>query len=211
MRSRLGTVSRGEKARKFFAIVLAMAALAVPSAPVLAETGEVRFAIGPSLTFLAFAVMEREKLVEKHAVALGLPAPKVTFIRLSNNDALRDSILAGAADIAGTGVPSFLPLWARTKGTTNVLGLTAFNALPLVLVTRNPAVKTIADFTERDRIALPGVLNSTQAITLQMAAEKLWGPGQHKRLDASPTRRRKPIQPKAKYKYKDRAEYKIWY
>ena len=152
--------------------------------PAAAETPEVRFAIGPSLTFLAFAVMEKEKLVEKHAVALGLPPPKVSYIRLSNNDALRDSILAGAADIAGTGVPSFLPLWARTRGTTNVRALTAFNALPLVLVSRNPAIKSIADFTEKDRIAVPGVLNSTQALNLQMAAEKLWGPGQHKRLDA---------------------------
>ena len=165
------------------ALLALLGSLCVPRIAA-AETGEVRFAIGPSLTFLAFAVMEHGKLVEKHAVALGLPPPKVTYIRLSNNDALRDSILAGAADIAGTGVPSFLPLWARTRGTTNVLGLTAFNALPLVLVTRNPDVKTIADFTERDRIAVPGVLNSTQAIILQMAAEKLWGPGQHKRLDA---------------------------
>ena len=165
------------------ALLALLGSLCVPRIAA-AETGEVRFAIGPSLTFLAFAVMEHGKLVEKHAVALGLPPPKVTYIRLSNNDALRDSILAGAADIAGTGVPSFLPLWARTRGTTNVLGITAFNALPLVLVTRNPDVKTIADFTERDRIAVPGVLNSTQAINLQMAAEKLWGPGQHKRLDA---------------------------
>ena len=184
MRSHSGTVNRGAAGRILFALLLAMAAWAVPPGRAAAETAEVRFVIGPSLTFLAFAVMEREKLVEKHVLAAGLPAPKVSYIRLSNNDAIRDSVLAGAADIAGTGVPSFLPLWARTKGTTNVLGLTAINALPLVLVTRNPAVKTIADFTERDRIALPGVLNSTQAILLQMTAEKLWGPGQHKRLDA---------------------------
>ena len=32
--------------------------------PVFAETKEVRFALGPGLTFLAFAIMEREKLVE---------------------------------------------------------------------------------------------------------------------------------------------------
>ena len=75
-------------------------------------------------------------------------------------------------------------MWALTKGTANIMGLGAFNAVPLVLVTRNANVKTIVDFSEKDRIALPGVLNSTQAIVLQMAAEKLWGPGQHKRLDA---------------------------
>lgn len=150
-----------------------------------AEIGEVRFVSGPSLTFLVFAIMEKERLVEKHAVAGGIPAPKVKYLRLSNNDAIRDAVLSGAAEVASTGVPSFLPLWARTRGTPGaVLGIAGFNALPLVLVTRNPNVKTVADFTEKDRIAVPGVLNSTQALLLQMLAEKHWGPGNHKKLDA---------------------------
>jgi NitT/TauT family transport system substrate-binding protein len=158
--------------------------LSIAPQPAHAETSQVRFVLGPSLTFLVFAVMEHDKLVEKHVEAAGLSAPKVTFTRLSNNDAIRDAVLSGASDIGSTGVPSFLPMWALTKTTTNIMGVAAFNALPLVLVTSNPTVKTIADFTEKDRIALPGVLNSTQAIVLQMAAEKLWGPGNHKRLDA---------------------------
>ena len=171
--------------RQAFFALLAVAALAAAPPRARAEAAEVRFAIGPSLTFLVFAVMEKQKLVEKHAAAQGIPAPKVTFIRLSNNDAIRDAVLSGAAEIASTGVPSFLPMWARTQGTANTIrGLAAFNALPLVLVTRNPNVKSVADFTEKDRIALPGVLNSTQAILLQMTAEKIWGVGNHKRLDS---------------------------
>lgn len=149
-----------------------------------AETPEVRFVIGPSLTFLVFAVMEKQKLVEKHVTAAGLPAPKVSVLRVSNNDAIRDALLSGAADVASTGTPSFLPLWARTKGTGNeIKGVAAFNALPLVLVTRNPNVKTVSDFTDKDKIAVPGVLNSTQALILQMMAERTWGPGNHKKLD----------------------------
>ena len=164
-------------------LALSVAMARLPGAR--AEIAEVRFASGPSLTFLAFAVMEKERLVEKHAVAQGLPAPKVTYLRLSNNDAIRDAVLSGSAEIASTGVPSFLPLWARTRGTPQaILALGAFNALPLVLVTRNPDVKTVADFTEKDKIAVPGVLNSTQALLLQMSAEKIWGVGNHKRLDA---------------------------
>jgi NitT/TauT family transport system substrate-binding protein len=164
---------------------LAAAALALMNpARALAEISEVRFVIGPSLTFLVFAVMEKEKLVEKHVAAAGLPAPTVKYLRVSNNDAIRDALMSGAAEIAATGVPSFLPLWARSKGSTEIMGIAAFNAVPLVLVTRNPDVKTVADFTERDRIALPGVLNSTQAILLQMSAEKIWGPGNHKKLDS---------------------------
>ena len=164
--------------------VVAVGPLSIGALRAAAEIAEVRFVVGPSLTFLVFAVMESEKLVEKHVVAGGLPTPRVTYQRVSNNDAIRDALLAGAVEIAATGVPSFLPLWARTQGTTNIKGIAAFNALPLVLVTRNPDVKSVADFTEKDRIALPGVLNSTQAILLQMTAEKIWGVGHHKRLDS---------------------------
>lgn len=169
-----------------FAVFVVLLACALGFFPTraAAEINEVRFVSGPSLTFLVFAVMEKEKLVEKHAVAAGIPAPKLTYKRVSNNDAIRDSILSGAADVASSGVPSFLPLWARTRGTPNaILALGVFNALPLVLVTRNPDVKSVADFTDKDRIALPGVLNSTQALLLQMTAEKIWGVGNHKRLD----------------------------
>ena len=64
------------------------------------------------------------------------------------------------------------------------VGIAAINAMPLYLNTVNPDVKTIKDFTEKDRIALPAVKVSIQAVTLQMAAEKVFGVGQHGRLDA---------------------------
>ena len=47
-------------------------------------------------------------------------------------------------------------------------------------------MKTIKDFTEKDRIALPAVRVSIQAVVLQMAAEKVFGKGQEHKLDASP-------------------------
>ena len=51
----------------------------------------------------------------------------------------------------------------------------SYGNTPLYLLTRNPAVKTIADFTDADRITVPAVKSSVQAMMLQMAAEKLWG------------------------------------
>jgi NitT/TauT family transport system substrate-binding protein len=51
-------------------------------------------------------------------------------------------------------------------------------------VTRDPEVRTIRDFTPADKIALPGARASSQAIMLQMAAERAFGPGQEHRLDA---------------------------
>jgi NitT/TauT family transport system substrate-binding protein len=55
--------------------------------------------------------------------------------------------------------------------------------MPLYLNTRNPAVRTIKDFTDKDKIALPAVKVSIQAVTLQMAAEKAFGEGQQNKLD----------------------------
>jgi NitT/TauT family transport system substrate-binding protein len=59
----------------------------------------------------------------------------------------------------------------------------ALNSMPLYLVTTNPAVKSVKDFGDKDRIALPTVKTSIQAITLQIAAGKAFGPGQEHTLD----------------------------
>ncbi len=44
-------------------------------------------------------------------------------------------------------------------------------------------MKTIADFTDKDRIALPSVGVSVQSRVLQLASAKLWGDAQYNRLD----------------------------
>ena len=44
----------------------------------------------------------------------------------------------------------------------------------MTLYTINPNVKTLADFTDKDRIAVPTVKLSFNAMMLQMAAEQLW-------------------------------------
>ena len=51
-------------------------------------------------------------------------------------------------------------------------GIAAYNTLPLTLVTKNPKIQTIKDFTDVDRIAVPAVTRLDQAILLQMAAEQ---------------------------------------
>ena len=58
------------------------------------------------------------------------------------------------------------------------------NSMPLYLNTNNPNVKSIKDFTSKDKIALPAVKVSIQAVTLQMAAEKEFGEGNQNKLDA---------------------------
>jgi NitT/TauT family transport system substrate-binding protein len=49
--------------------------------------------------------------------------------------------------------------------------------------TRNPNIKSVKDFTDKDRIAIPSLKSSTQAILLQMEAERVFGKGQFNKLE----------------------------
>src|SRR5262249_50207640 len=60
----------------------------------------------------------------------------------------------------------------------------AMQSMPYVLVTRNPNVKTIADFTDKDKIALPAVKLTGHAIALEIEAAKIWGPDHYGKLDS---------------------------
>jgi NitT/TauT family transport system substrate-binding protein len=68
-----------------------------------------------------------------------------------------------------------LTLWDKTRNSANpVKALGTVSNGAMTLYTINPNVKSIADFTEQDRIAVPTVRISFNAMMLQMAAEKLW-------------------------------------
>ena len=69
----------------------------------------------------------------------------------------------------------FLILWDRTRGTLNVKAVAALSSMPMYLVTNNPNVKSIRDFTDNDRISMAGAGQSIQTIVLQMAAAKEFG------------------------------------
>jgi NitT/TauT family transport system substrate-binding protein len=51
------------------------------------------------------------------------------------------------------------------------------------LITRNPAVKSPRDFSEKDKIAVPSIKVSTQAIMLQMLAAKEFGEANWAKFD----------------------------
>src|SRR3954466_7337917 len=96
---------------------------------------------------------------------------------------MNEAILSGTLDFASGGVGPLLTIWGKTRGNLAVKGVAAINAMPLYLTTINPDVKSIKDFTDKDRIALPAVKVSIQAVTLQMAAEKAFGAGHPTQLD----------------------------
>jgi NitT/TauT family transport system substrate-binding protein len=94
-----------------------------------------------------------------------------------------DAVLSGDLQIASGGLTPLITIWARTRDNYKAHGLAAMNAMPLLLNTREPNVKTIKDFTSKSRIALPAVKISQQAITLQMAAAQAFGDADFARLD----------------------------
>jgi NitT/TauT family transport system substrate-binding protein len=65
-----------------------------------------------------------------------------------------------------------------------VKGVASLGNFPYYLVSDNPNVKTIADFTSKDRIAVPAVGVSVQSRVLQYAAAKQWGDKQFDKLDS---------------------------
>ena len=141
-----------------------------------AVAAEIRLAKQYSMGYLQLNVMEHQQLIEKHAKALGIPDLKVSWITLNGPAAVNDALISGNIDIATGGVPGLLVLWARTKGTPQeVRGVSALSSQPFLLNSRDPAIKVIKDFKDTDRIAVPAIKVSVQAITLQMAAAKAYG------------------------------------
>jgi NitT/TauT family transport system substrate-binding protein len=139
------------------------------------EQRELRIAKQFGISYLPLEVMEVRQLIEKQAKAAGLPAIKVEWSQLSSGAPMNDALLSGNLDFASGGVGPLLTIWAKTKGNYGVKATSSINSMPLYLTTINPNVKTLKDFTDKDRIALPAVKVSIQAVTMQMAAEKLIG------------------------------------
>jgi NitT/TauT family transport system substrate-binding protein len=147
-----------------------------------AELAEIKVAKQYGISYLPLMLMEDGKLIEKYAKASGLDVT-VTWATFAGGNVMNDALLSNSMQFASGGVGPMLTLWSRTRGNLDVRAVAALNSMPLFLVTRNPNVKTIKDFTEKDRIALPAVKISVQALALQMAAEQAFGPGQQNRLD----------------------------
>jgi len=163
--------------RTLFALAFAALALGFtsPARAAQSETGEFRIALQYGIGYLPLAIMKQQQLVEKHLKAAGLPETKVLWSQLGSGQPMNDALLSGSLHIASGGVAPFLILWARTQGNLNVKAVAALSSMPMYLVTNNPNVKSIRDFTDKDRISMAGAGTSIQTIILQMAAAKEFG------------------------------------
>ena len=165
---------------------LGLGLLAVPclSGAARAEASTVRLSRQFGLPYLPMIVMEEQRLIEAQLSRRGLPAVKVEWTSVAGPAQQLDGLLSGQYDFIAPGVPTLATIWDKTVGTPlEARALCALQSMPYVLVTRSPSVQTVADFTDRDRIALPAVKLTGHALALEMECARRWGRAEYGRLD----------------------------
>ena len=115
-----------------------------------AELSEINVAQQYGISYLPLMIMEDQKLIEKHAKAAGADV-KVGWAKFAGGNVMNDALLSNSLQFASGGVGPFVTLWAKTRGNLEVKAVSAINSMPLYLVTRNPAVKTLKDLPTRTR------------------------------------------------------------
>jgi NitT/TauT family transport system substrate-binding protein len=158
-------------------------ALAAMATGLRAEVKEVILGQQFGAVYLPAMVMEGLQLVEKHLAADGMGDVKVTWGKLGGPAAINDGLLSGNLHFGCQGIPSLGVIWDRTRGGIGVKALGALASNNAWLNTRNAGIKSLKDFTEKDRIAIPSLKVSSQAIWMHIAAEQVWGKGNHTKLD----------------------------
>jgi NitT/TauT family transport system substrate-binding protein len=103
---------------------------------------------------------------------------------LGSNTAVNEALISGSVNIVTNGPPGFLTVWSRAKGSSSeIKGIASLVSQSSWLNTTDPNIKSIRDFTDKDRIALSAIKVSIPAIILQMAAAKEFGQSEYSRLD----------------------------
>lgn len=149
-----------------------------------AETDKVVLARQFGIGYLPLAVMQKHDLVKKHLAQAGLDKTKVVWARFGTGSAASDALLSGNLNFAAGGTGPAIILWDKTRQNIDVRGVAALCSMPNLLVSMDPAIKTLKDFRPTDRIAMAGAGSSVQTIYLEMAVSKIWGIDHYKKLNS---------------------------
>lgn len=167
--------------KKFTARRWLMLALIAATGTAQAE-GNISIAQQFGIGYLLLDVVRDQQLIEKEGKKEGVDI-KVEWRTLSGATAMNEALLSGALDVASAGVPPLLTLWDRTKGRQNVKAIAALGSMPNFLLSNNPAVKSISDLTDKERIAVPAAGVGFQSRTLQIETARRFGNSDYKRFD----------------------------
>jgi NitT/TauT family transport system substrate-binding protein len=151
--------------------------------PAEADPAVVRIVVPIDLAALPLLVAAHDRLIEKLAEARAIPVT-IQWLTPNGGNPL-DQLASGQADIvATTDIAAFIAAWdAHSGAPTEIRGLAGLARMPYLLLSRNPAIATIRDFSAKDRIAVPALKLSVPAIMLEMAAVDEWGAAHYDRLD----------------------------
>ena len=144
--------------------------------------GKISIAQQFGIGYLILDVVRDQQLIEKHGKEQGLEI-KVDWNSISGATAMNEALLAGALDVVSAGVPPMLTLWDRTRGKQNVKAIASLGSMPNYLLTNNPEVKSLKDFSDKDRIAVPAAGVGFQSRTLQIETAKQFGNDNFKKFD----------------------------
>ena len=162
-------------------LATSLAASALFSTGAQAE-GKISIAQQFGIGYLILDVVRDQQLIEKHGKEQGLDI-KVDWNSISGATAMNEALLTGSLDVVSAGVPPMLTVWDRTKGKQNVKAIAALGSMPNYLLTNNPNIKTLKDFSDKDRIAVPAAGVGFQSRTLQIETARLFGDAQYKKFD----------------------------
>ena len=127
------------------------------AAPAHAEVNALRIGKQYGLPYIQLVILEERKLIEKHARLMGLGDLNVVWSTMGGPAALNDGLISGGIDLAAVGLSNLVTLWDKTRANARVRAICGMNAMPLILLTRDPRIKRLEDYTEKDRIAVPSV------------------------------------------------------
>jgi len=160
------------------------AALAATISTAHAEVRQVVFARLGSFAMLPLIVMESEHLIEQQARKVGLGDLKVTYVEFNSGLEVNNALASGRAQFGASSVAPFLTLWDRGHDNLKIGAVSALDTAPMILVTRNPNIKKVTDFTDSDRINVLTPGSAAQAILFEMAVAQAYGIKNYAKLDA---------------------------
>jgi NitT/TauT family transport system substrate-binding protein len=166
--------------------IAALGAVCALSAPARAEPSELRIGVQFGVGYLPVYVAQADDLINQHLAAKGLKPIAVTIQNVAGAPQISDGLLSGTMDIGCGGISAMMVAWDKTKaaGGQAMKGMVALSSMPYELFTVDPAVQSLADLSDKNKIGLPAIKVSIPAIFLQMAAARLYGAENYQKLDA---------------------------
>jgi len=169
------------------AIVATLSLLTACVPPAVAEPApQLRIGVQYGLGYLPLYVAKDAGFLADRMRQQGLDPGTIEIVPFAGGPQINDGLLSGNLEIGSGGLTAMMVVCDKTRsaGDSRLLGATALASVPYELFTTEPELKSLRDLNkDRDRIGVPSIKVSVPAIYLQMAAERLYGPGRQAALD----------------------------